>query len=218
MVGAGGLGAEIGEGLVRKGVGWIMILDDDTVELSNLNRQKFYRRDLYKNKATSLARNLRDEGAMGTVLMPYEMRFQDALKRGVDLPCDLVICGVDNNPTRTEVARYCYKRDIPAIFTAVSLEADHGYVMVQEPGEACWGCALPYAARDQEEPCPGSPAVKDVLKLMGALVIYAVDSLFMDRPRRWNYREIYLPDGEFDQASVVKKKNKCPICGGKKKG
>ena len=50
LIGAGGLGSEIGEGLVRKGLGFLNIFDEDTVELSNLNRQRFYEKDLGKNK------------------------------------------------------------------------------------------------------------------------------------------------------------------------
>ena len=41
MVGAGGLGSEIGEGLVRKGIGELTFVDADTVSVSNLNRQFF---------------------------------------------------------------------------------------------------------------------------------------------------------------------------------
>src|SRR3989338_3423808 len=55
LIGAGGLGGEIGEGLVRKGAGKINIFDADVVEPSNLNRQFFFKENLYKNKAISLA-------------------------------------------------------------------------------------------------------------------------------------------------------------------
>lgn len=214
LVGAGGLGTEIGEGLVRKGIGQLKILDPDQVALSNLNRQKFYERDLYKDKAISLARNLRGEGAMGTVLVPHNLSVQEAVQKGIDLSADLFICAVDNNPARRYVSRYCLENKLPAIFTGVSLQADQGYVMVQEPGDACWGCALPDAAVDDQEPCPGSPAVKDILKVMGGLISFTVDSLVMDKPRAWNYREVYLSDGEFDWSGRVEKRKDCPICKG----
>jgi len=55
--GAGGLGSAIGESLARKGVGHIVLCDEDTVEPSNLNRQKFYRRDIWKNKGLCLSKN-----------------------------------------------------------------------------------------------------------------------------------------------------------------
>jgi molybdopterin/thiamine biosynthesis adenylyltransferase len=41
-IGAGGLISHIAPTLVRKGIGRITLLDDDVVEASNLNRQRFY--------------------------------------------------------------------------------------------------------------------------------------------------------------------------------
>jgi molybdopterin-synthase adenylyltransferase len=50
-VGAGGIISQIAPTLVRKGLGKITLLDDDVVEISNLNRQRFYIYDVGKNKA-----------------------------------------------------------------------------------------------------------------------------------------------------------------------
>jgi len=57
-IGAGGLISHVAPTLVRKGIGRITLLDDDIVEASNLNRQKFYIKDLARNKALALADNL----------------------------------------------------------------------------------------------------------------------------------------------------------------
>src|SRR5438309_7341080 len=54
-IGAGGLISQIAPTLVRKGIGALSILDDDVVEASNLNRQRYYSRDLGHNKAYALA-------------------------------------------------------------------------------------------------------------------------------------------------------------------
>lgn len=45
-VGAGGIISHIAPALCRKGVGAITLLDADSVEPSNLNRQRFYPKDL----------------------------------------------------------------------------------------------------------------------------------------------------------------------------
>src|SRR5437870_4259855 len=50
-VGAGGIVSQIAPTLVRKGIGRIALLDDDIVEASNLNRQRFYIKDIGNNKA-----------------------------------------------------------------------------------------------------------------------------------------------------------------------
>src|SRR2546425_13202302 len=57
-IGAGGLVSQIAPTLVRKGIGALTVVDDDIVEPSNLNRQRFYYKDLGHNKAFALAENL----------------------------------------------------------------------------------------------------------------------------------------------------------------
>ena len=51
LIGAGGIGSEVAEGLCRKGIGRLCILDHDVVEQTNLNRQHFFKDDVHKNKA-----------------------------------------------------------------------------------------------------------------------------------------------------------------------
>ena len=54
IIGAGGLGCPVAEFLVRAGVGFIGIVDDDLVNLSNIHRQSLYNiKDLKKSKIKS---------------------------------------------------------------------------------------------------------------------------------------------------------------------
>jgi hypothetical protein len=45
-------------------------------------------------------------------------------------------------------------------------------------------------ADDNRYPCPGTPAVADILQCLGAFAIYAIDSLLFLRVRNWNYRSV----------------------------
>jgi sulfur carrier protein ThiS adenylyltransferase len=60
IAGAGGLGSVVAENLARAGVGRLVIADFDTIEPSNLNRQRFPLRQLGQPKAAALANNLRE--------------------------------------------------------------------------------------------------------------------------------------------------------------
>src|SRR5438132_620458 len=82
-VGAGGLISMIAPTLVRKGIGRITLLDNDLVETSNLNRQRFYIYDVGKNKALALARNLRPECIAATKIRGYSLRLEEAIARGI---------------------------------------------------------------------------------------------------------------------------------------
>ena len=211
-VGAGGIISHVAPTLVRKGIGRVTLLDGDIVDVSNLNRQRFYKNDIGSKKAITLARNLKQECIAATEIRGYAFRFEEAVARRINLSGDVVICGVDNNPARVEVSRYFFARGIPVIFTAVSADGDHGYVFVQGQSEACIGCLFPDMVNDDRFPCPGTPAIADILQAVGSLAGYAVDTLLMNRPRAWNYRRLTLSDGEFDGATQVLRRNQCSLC------
>lgn len=211
MIGAGGLNGEIGEGLVRKGIGEITFVDGDTVSLSNLNRQQFYKKDIGKNKAVQIVKNLSKVGFMGTRLKGYPLFFQEYLEKENCNP-DLVVCGVDNDEARICASKYGLKHNIPVIFTAVSRDANQGYLFIQEAECACFGCMFPDAINNQVTPCPNIPAMKDILKVVSGMVLFGIDSVLMDRKRTWNYRMIYLAGFMSDSKSLKKQNPTCLLC------
>lgn len=213
LIGGGGLGSEIGEALTRKGIGTLIIFDHDHVELSNLNRQFYFEEDLGKPKAHCLAANLSKHGFLGSVIEGYSLCFEDALALGIDVTGTVAIVAVDNSPCRIAASVYYREQGMPCIFTAVSEDASHGYVFVQEPGKACFGCQFPDEVNDGTYPCPGTPAVKDILKVVGGIVSYAVDSLLMKRLRCWQYMEIFLDGSIPDCAGKVERRADCKLCG-----
>jgi molybdopterin-synthase adenylyltransferase len=180
-VGAGGINSQIAPTLVRKGIGKITLLDDDFVDASNLNRQHFYEKDLNVNKAVALARNLQPECIVATEIRGCPFRLEEAIDHPC-VACDLAICGVDNNSARVLASWYFRSKSIPVIFTAVSRDADHGYVFVQDRDGPCVGCLFPDMVNDDRFPCPGTPAIGDILQAVGALAVYAVDTVLMKRP------------------------------------
>jgi adenylyltransferase/sulfurtransferase len=201
--------SHVAPALCRKGIGAVTVLDDDIVEASNLNRQKFYTDDIGRPKAIALVQNLRRECTYATALTGHVLRLEEALDAGVDLTCDVAVCGVDNNPTRTLASRTFRERGLPVIFLAVSREADHGYVFVQETQGACLACVFPDAGDDQTYPCPGTPAILDILHVIGGMAVYAVDSIVTGRRRKWTYRSIHLTNGAFDRSMSVDTRNNC---------
>jgi molybdopterin/thiamine biosynthesis adenylyltransferase len=211
-IGAGGIISQIAPTLVRKGIGRITLLDDDVVEPSNLNRQRFYAKDIGKNKALALARNLEPECIAATDIRAHALRLEEAIAREVDLTCDVAICGVDNNPARVEASWFFWGKGIPVIFAAVSRDPDHGYVFVQEKEGPCIACLFPDIVNDDRYPCPGTPAVADILQAVGSLAVYAFDTLIISRRRAWNYRRISLSDQGLDGGFLISKRKECPLC------
>jgi adenylyltransferase/sulfurtransferase len=212
LIGAGGLGGEVGEGLARKGVGALLILDPDRVQLSNLNRQLFYEEDLYQNKAIALAKNLAREATSRTCITAYPLSFEDAVRKGVDPDADVVVCGVDSNRTRLNVSSH-FLAGRPVVFLGVDEIADHGYVFVQEQDGPCFACLFPHALEDAtRNQCAKVGAVKDILKVVAGIALYAVDSLLMGRKRAWNFKESTLAGFAPDVSRQIGRRDNCPVC------
>lgn len=211
VVGVGGLASPILHVAARKGIGGMNLLDRDSVEASNLSRQRFFPSDIGQNKALAMAKNLIAECTYATTIRAYPLRLQQAIDRGISLLADVALILVDNNPTRVEGSQYFRKLGMTAIFAAVSRDADSGYVFVQDPTGPCIGCLFPDIANDGSYPCPGTPAIADILQAIAGFVVYAVDTVLMSRPRSWNYRRFSLSDGSFDCARMVKVRSNCPL-------
>jgi hypothetical protein len=79
----------------------------------------------------------------------------------------------------------------------------------------CLACIFPDMINDDRYPCPGTPAIADILQAVGSLAVYAVDALLMRRARMWNYRRISLSDGSLDGAAMIPAREGCQLCGSK---
>ena len=213
--GAGGLFAEQGVGLVRKGYGRVGCADMDFFDPTNFPRQLCYAEDLYQNKALAVAKNLAREALLETVIEGYAMPYVDA-REYVDWDeYDILLCNVDNDAARVAVSLDARLGGRPAVFSAVSADAGNGYVFVQETTEdaPCLACARPSIVGNKRQPCPGTPACRDILTVVAGWVLYAIDTLVMERKRYWNMYSVFM-DGSIEDAAVMVKKNPgCPLCG-----
>jgi len=213
IVGLGGLGTHIASALIRQGPGELILIDHDTVEASNLTRVAlFNREDLGKFKAWQAGLHLSREGLFETKITAWNLRFVEMVEQQlVGLP-DLIICSVDNSPTRRAVTLYGLAHAIRVIHVAVGIDANAVSVFVQEPGGPCWACAYPEQLNDFSYPC-SLPGIVDVLQIAAGVVVFAVGSLLSGRHREWNVRSIYLDAAMPDRARIVERQPNCPLCG-----
>ena len=142
LVGCGGIGSPALQYLAAAGIGRLTLIDSDTVEESNLQRQTIFSpADIGRPKAEAAAEWVR--------------RFDPALtveavvgRIGADLPASrvpqgasLVLDGCDNFATRLAVSDACVSVGVPLVSAAVGrfqgqVAAFAGHL----PGEACYRC------------------------------------------------------------------------------
>ena len=150
VIGAGGLGSPVLYYLAAAGVGRITIIDHDTVDITNLNRQILhFEDDLGREKAQSskekLQRFNRDIRINASTFKLTEDNAWELLSGH-----DMAISCLDNNMARCILNAACIKSGIPMVNGGV--QGFEGYVMVVLPGiTPCYQCIFPgYGANERQ--------------------------------------------------------------------
>ena len=147
VVGAGGLGSPAGLYLAAAGVGRLGIVDDDTVSLSNLQRQILFRTpDVGEAKSDAAAKTLAALNP-GVTLEPHKIRLTADNAASLIAPYDIVLDGSDNFETRFLINDTCFALNKTLVFAAVT---EFEGQLATFKGPPCYRCLFP------EPPPPGT--------------------------------------------------------------
>jgi molybdopterin/thiamine biosynthesis adenylyltransferase len=133
VIGAGGLGAPVLEYLAAAGVGTLGIVDDDTVSLSNLQRQVIHGTDTIGMTKTDSAREAIKRINPNVTVESHRLRLTEANAPALVARYDIVVDGSDNFETRYAVADACANEKKPLVTAAVG--RFDGSVTVLKPFE-----------------------------------------------------------------------------------
>ncbi|ETW75323.1 hypothetical protein HETIRDRAFT_482048 [Heterobasidion irregulare TC 32-1] len=116
LVGAGGIGCELLKNIVLAGFGHITLLDLDTIDLSNLNRQFLFRKKDVKQSKALVAARTASAFNPSVHITPVHANIKDPQ---FDLPWfksfDIVLNALDNLDARRHVNRMCMAGAIPLV-------------------------------------------------------------------------------------------------------
>jgi adenylyltransferase/sulfurtransferase len=142
IVGLGALGTSVANFLVRAGVGQVVLIDRDLVELHNLQRQILYtEEDLDRPKAVAAAEILQKiNSSVEIETQTKDLNISNAEELLVG--ADIILDGTDNLPTRFLMNDVCLKHGIPWVYAGAV--GTSGMVMPILPGRTpCFRCLIP---------------------------------------------------------------------------
>lgn len=142
LLGAGGLGAPSALYLAAAGIGTIGIVDNDTVDLSNLQRQVIHRTDrIGMDKTLSAKKTIRELNPdVNVIIHNYRLNADNIIETIENY--DLIVDGADNFPVRYLLNDASVRMDKPVV--SASILSFDGQITTFIPGEGpCYRCLYP---------------------------------------------------------------------------
>ena len=213
IVGLGGLGSPVALYLAGAGVGTLVLADDDSVHISNLQRQILFTvDDLDLPKAERATKRLAKLNPDIRLLALRQRLGGDVLRQQV-AAADLVLDCSDNIATRQAVNAACVSADRPLI--TASAVGFGGQLMVLTPpwAHGCYRCLWP----DDSEPersCRTAGIVGPVVGMMGTMQALEAIKLLCGMPVTDNALRLFdARTGSWRQLALARAAS-CPVCGG----
>ncbi|KAI1364931.1 hypothetical protein F5Y08DRAFT_305405 [Xylaria arbuscula] len=140
MVGAGGIGCELLKNIVLAGFSEVHIVDLDTIDLSNLNRQFLFRHEHIKKSKAEIAKEAAQRFNPNSKIVAHHANIKDAqFTLEWFQSFRLVFNALDNLEARRHVNRMCLAADVPLIESGTT--GFNGQVQVIKKGvTACYDC------------------------------------------------------------------------------
>lgn len=207
VAGAGGLGSPVATYLAVAGVGHIVLVDMDVVDLSNLNRQILHwdeNVEQYKVKSAEFKLN----GINPSIrITPLQVKITEENVIDLTKGADLIIDAMDNYPTRYLLNKAAITHNIPFIHASVwGLE---GRLTTIIPGKTpCLECLVPEAPPKEVFPVLGAtPGVIGTLQVTESIKLLTGVGVPLT-----NRMLIY--DGEYMEFHdvPVQRNSSCPAC------
>ena len=215
VIGAGGLGSPVALYLGSAGVGRITLVDPDTVDLTNLQRQIAHRQDrIGQPKVVSAAAAILALNPAARV-DTLTQRADGALLDQWVPQADVVIDCSDNFATRQLVNAASVRHRRPLVSgAAIGFDGQVSVYDSRQPEAPCYACLFPPDAAVEEVRCAtmgvfaplvgiiGATQAAEALKLLAGVGTSLAGRLQMLDARRMRWDEIRIP-----------RQPGCPVCG-----
>jgi molybdopterin/thiamine biosynthesis adenylyltransferase len=218
VIGAGGLGSPAAMYLASAGVGHITLVDNDTVDLTNLQRQIAHTTErVGQSKAESARVTLAQINPEITITALNE-RVDDARLAELVAQADVVLDCTDNFATRHAVNRACVALGKPLVSGAV-IRFD-GQISVFDPRggtKPCYSCLFPQDQQFEDVACSTMGVFAPLVGVVGAMQAAEALKLLMGVGGSLAGRLMMLDGLHMEWTSIgVGRNSDCPVCAANK--
>jgi len=214
-IGAGGLGSPIAMYLAAAGIGKIGIVDFDTVDYSNLQRQILHTdADVGRSKAESAKETIRGINPNVEVVI-HNTRISSENALDIIRPYDIVVDGTDNFPTRYLTNDACVLLKKPNVYGSIFRFEGQASVFAPHLGGPCYRCLYPEPPPPGMVPSCAEGGVLGVLPgIIGCIQATEILKLAIGKGTSLTGRLVLFNalDMKFRELKL-RRDPQCPICG-----
>ena len=213
IIGAGGLGSPISIYLTLAGVGTLGIVDFDTVDITNLQRQILFRNDDIGRPKLDSAIDTLHAYNPDVNIIAHDAPLTSANAMEIVRDYDIVVNGADNFPARYLVNDAAYLNNKPLVDGSILIF--DGQATVYLPGKGCYRCLFPSPPPPGEVPSCAEAGVLGMLPgLIGSIQAVETVKLIMGIGESLASRLLLVDalDMEFRTVKLRRDPN-CPLCG-----
>lgn len=217
VAGCGALGTAQASSLARAGVGRLILVDRDYVELSNLQRQWLFDEDDARQglpKAVAAARRLSAVNArIRTEPVVADLTARNAER--ILVGADVILDGADNFELRYLLNDVAVKHGIPWIYGAAV--GSYGVTMPVLPGvSACLACLFPEPPDNPHPTCDTAGVLNSIVAVVAALQVADAIKVLAGRPECVQRRLLSIDvwKNSFQTISSLEPDPDCLVCKG----
>jgi adenylyltransferase/sulfurtransferase len=215
IIGAGGLGSPAALFLASSGVGSITICDEDTVDLTNLQRQIIHTTDSVGSLKVESAQRSMEAINPDVQIQSINRRAEGQMLKNLVSASSIVLDCSDNFETRHAVNKACFEFKKPLVSgAAIKFDGQLAVFDTRNPDSPCYQCLFPEENEFEETRCAvmgvfaplvgiiGTAQASEALKLTADIGRPAVGKLMLFDALEMEWRSIKL-----------NKDPKCTVCG-----
>lgn len=214
IVGTGGLGSPAAYALALAGIGTIGLVDYDTVDISNLNRQILHSRSRIGTPKVESAAVFLNSINPRLAINCHNTGLSKENVFDIIAGYDVIIDAVDNFPTRFLLNDACFFAGKPMIDAGV-LRFDGTFRTILPRQGPCYRCSLPdIPAAGSVPSCAESGVLGPIPGIMGFIQAAEAVKLLSGQGNIFSDKMIFF-DGLFSDFCTIKlnRNSKCPLCG-----
>ncbi len=216
IIGIGGLGNPAALYLAAAGVGKLILVDGDNIEISNLPRQiLFNEQDINNNKADTASDKLQQQFPDTEIEVIDEMFDQELADYYLN-DANLVLDCTDNINSRYLINKLCVQNKTPLIIgAATGFDGQHLMVNPLDDKSACYHCLYPSSEKAPANNCQTAGILGPVLSIVSGM--QALSAIKYITKNKAPINQLSLFDGLTNQWQQfnIRKNSQCEVCANK---